>query len=216
MMETKVEYYFKKIKEFPLAELFETKDVSEVFKKRDEFINALKKPKIDGWIDETSHWTGSVAVGKGTRVFHSVIEGPVWIGENCRIGPNAHLRKGTIIGDNCEIGKTEIKGSILMNNVKSHHHGYIGDSILGDSVNVGAGVVTTNLKLSGAPEKYTGMKKIGAIVGDNVHLGSNITTTPGTFIGPDSWIYPNVILRGFVAADKIVKNKPSYEIIDKK
>jgi NDP-sugar pyrophosphorylase family protein len=215
-METKPGYYFKKIKEFPVAGLFSVSNVLEIFKKRDEFLSQIKKPKIEGWIDETSHWNGNIVVGKDTRIFHSVIEGPVWIGENCRIGPNAHIRKGTIIGNNCEIGKIEIKGSILMNNVKAHHHGYIGDSILGDSVNVGAGVVTTNLKLSGEAIGKTGMKKIGAIIGDNVHLGSNVTTTPGTFIGPETWIYPNVILRGFVPENKIVKHKPVYEIVEKK
>lgn len=218
-MEINPEYYFKKINEFPLAELFDTDDVINILKKKDEFLAGLTT-KVEGIIDSDSHWHGKIYVGEGTRVLHGVtIEGPVWIGKNCTIGPNSHIRKNTIIGDRCEIGKIEIKGSIIMNNIKAHHHGYIGDSIIGDSVNIGAGVVTTNFKLDSSnikiEENETELRKLGAIVGDNVALGSNCTTMPGTFIGSETWIYPNSLVRGFIAANKIVKNKPVLEIVNK-
>lgn len=218
-MEIKPEYYFKKINEFPVKEIFSAKSVIEVLKKKDEFLSKLTT-KVEGKIDSDSHWFGKIFVGEGTLVKHGVtIEGPVYIGKNCTIGPGAHIRKNTMIGDRCEIGKIEIKGSVIMNNVKAHHHGYIGDSIIGDSVNVGAGVVTTNFKLDGSNVKIdgkdTGMRKLGAIVGDNVAIGSNATTMPGTVIGYDTWIYPGALVRGVIEEKKILKNKPAIEVIDR-
>jgi bifunctional UDP-N-acetylglucosamine pyrophosphorylase/glucosamine-1-phosphate N-acetyltransferase len=218
-METKPNHYFKKINEFPLKEIFDVKDVIEVFKKKDEFLSKLNT-KVEGRIDEDAHWSGKIFVGEGTIVKHGVtIEGPVYIGRNCTVGPNTHIRKNTIIGDRCEIGKIEIKGSVIMNSVKAHHHGYIGDSIIGDSVNVGAGVVTTNFKLDGSNVKIdgkdTGLRKLGAIIGDDVALGSNATTMPGTVIGPETWIYPSSVVRGVIPEKKILKNKPETELVDK-
>jgi len=206
MMETKLEYYFKKIKEFPLPEIFAVKDVCNIHKKKTELLEKLCKNE-------------AVVIDKSTKVKEGVvIEGPVWIGKNCVIGPHAFIRKGTIIGDNCEIGRIEIKGSVIMNNVKAHHHGYIGDSVIGDGVNVGAGVVFTNFKLHGADIVVEGKnigRKFGAIVGDNTSIGCNTVTAPGTFIGPDVWIYSLCSLNGFIPKNSIVKHKPVHEVVDK-
>ena len=90
------------------------------------------------------------SIDNGTKIGTFVeIQKNTFIGKNCKIGPHAYIRKGTIIGDNCEIGRAEVKGSVIMNGVKAHHHCYIGDSIIGDNVNIGAGVVLTNFKLGG-------------------------------------------------------------------
>jgi bifunctional UDP-N-acetylglucosamine pyrophosphorylase/glucosamine-1-phosphate N-acetyltransferase len=210
--------FFKKA--FPLKELLEVKDVLEAFKKKDAFLSKLTT-KVEGKIDSDSHWFGKIFVGGGTIVKHGVtIEGPVWIGKNCRIGPGTHIRPGTVIGDSCELGKIEVKNSILMNGVHAHHHGYIGDSIIGDSVNIAAGVVTANFKFDGSEikleSKGSGMRKLGSIIGDSASIGSNATLMPGTVVGPRSWIYPGSVVRGTVPADKILKNKPGTEIADKK
>jgi len=216
MIETKPEYYFKKIKDFAFPELFNVKNVWEILKKKDELLSNFKKSEIKGTIGKNVHTDGILLLEKGSKILeNSIIEGPVYIGKNCVIGPNAHIRRYTIIGDNSKIGKTEVKGSVIMNNVRADHLGYIGESILGDSVHIGAGVVTANLRFDNKNVNETGLKKLGIIAGDNVQIGINVSTLPGTFIGPNTWIYPGSIVKGFLPANKLLKSKIEYEISDK-
>ena len=179
-IEFDVNYYFVK-KEFPFKELFSSNDVTLFLKEKERFLTG-----------------DSVFVDPSTHVKEGVvIEGPVWIGKNCVIGPHAYIRKGTIIGDNCEIGRAEIKNSILLDGVKAHHHCYIGDSIIGNHVNVGAGVILSNFKFEGAEIKVDGKslgRKFGAVIGDNVNIGCNAVLAPGTFVGANVWIYPSALL----------------------
>lgn len=202
-METKPGYYFKKISEFNFPDIFAVKNVWETLEKKNEFL----KDK-DTVIDPTTKIKEGV-----------VIEGPVYIGKNCTIGPHAYIRKNTIIGDNCKIGRMEIKSSIIMNNVKAHHTGYIGDSIIGEGTNIGAGVVLTNYKLGGRVIKLGDIelgKKFGAVIGDHTSIGCNTTTMPGTFIGHNVWIYPLCTVNGFVPENTIVKHKQPHEVVEKK
>jgi bifunctional UDP-N-acetylglucosamine pyrophosphorylase/glucosamine-1-phosphate N-acetyltransferase len=218
-METKPEYYFKKIKGFPVKEIFNTNSVIDILKKKDEFLSKLST-KVEGWIDSNSNWSGKIFVGKDTIIKHGVtIEGPVYIGKNCKIGPGAYIRKNTIIGDCCELGRIEIKGSVIMNNVKAHHHGYIGDSIIGDEVNIGAGVVLTNFKFGGKMIRWGDIeigRKFGAVIGDESSIGCNTCTMPGTFLGPNVWVYPNCNVSGFVPKNMIIKHKQPHELVEKK
>ena len=157
-----------------------------------------------GAIEENAVLKGLVSIGKGTVVrAGSYIQGPVIIGENCDVGPNCFIRPGTAIGDNCHIGSAvEIKNSIVMRGSKVPHHNYIGDSIIGEGCNLGAGTKIANLRLDkkdisvGIVE--TGRRKLGAILGDEVQTGINTSINVGSLIGDHTCIGPGAVVSGVV------------------
>ena len=213
-METKPNYYFEKIDEFPFPEIFQVENVLEVFDRAKEVFSNFKKSSIKGKIGANVHIEGIVVIENGAKVLDGTyIIGPVYIGRNTRIGPNAYIRPYTLIGENCQVGSREIKGSILMNNVEVNHHGYIGDSILGSKVHFGAGATTANLRFDG--KEIFGKRKIGAIVGDNSQIGVNATTLPGTFLGQNVLVYPGAVVKGFLPANSILRWMPDIKIVGK-
>jgi len=154
-----------------------------------------------------------VFIGKGTLLEPSVIiKGPAVIGENCDIRQGAYIRGQVFVGEGCIIGHaTEVKNSILMDHCEAGHFNYIGESILGRHVNMGAGSRLANLQFRGKDEKLksfinpiklslqskeinTGMEKLGAIVGDYAELGCNAVLCPGSLIGSGVWVYPNLMV----------------------
>ena len=155
----------------------------------------------------------NIFIGKGTKLEPSaIIKGPALIGRNCDIRQGAYLRGNILLGDNCVIGhSSEVKNSIIMNHTEAGHFNYIGDSILGNHVNLGAGSKLANLQLRSSDEKFknyidpiqirldsgilnTGMEKLGAVLGDNVELGCNAVLCPGALIGKDVWVYPGLTI----------------------
>lgn len=143
------------------------------------------------------------------------IKGPVVIGKNTEIRHGAFIRGNVIIGDNCVIGNsTELKNSIIFNNVQCPHFNYVGDAVLGEYSHIGAGVVLSNVKSDKTnivvninDEKFdTCLKKFSAILGDKVEVGCNSVLCPGTIVGQKTNIYPLTRVRGTIAANKIVKN----------
>ena len=164
---------------------------------------------IEGEIEENVVLKGKVCVGKGTRIMSGTyIEGPVLIGENCKIGPNAYIRPYTVIGDNCHVGNAcEVKASIIMNGSKVPHFNYVGDSIIGENCNLGAGTKIANLRLDERNIKVvvkgkivdTGRRKLGVIMGDYVHTGINVSIDVGTMIGAYTAIAPGARIKGVVA-----------------
>ncbi|HEX9973993.1 MAG TPA: DapH/DapD/GlmU-related protein, partial [bacterium] len=134
------------------------------------------------------------SIGENTIVKSGAyIEGPVVIGKNCTIGPNCYIRGCTSIGDNCTIGQSvEIKNSIIMMDTKICHLSYVGDSVVGQGVNLGAGCIMANLRhdgknvLSMVKGKLfdTKMRKLGAIIADGVKTGASTTFYPGRKIWP--------------------------------
>ena len=132
---------------------------------------------------------GRLVLGKGSKLLPGVyIEGDVIIGENCKIGPNCYIRGNTFIGDDCHVGQAvEIKNSILMDGVSGGHLSYIGDSIVGPEVNLGAGTITANLRHDNKTQKMkvgdefvdTGRRKLGAVFGRGVHTGIHTSVYPG-------------------------------------
>ena len=129
------------------------------------------------------------------------------IGKNCKIGPNAYIRPYTVIGDNCHIGNAcEVKASIIMNGSKIPHFNYVGDSIIGENCNLGAGTKVANLRLDEKNIKVpvknelvdTGRRKLGVIMGDNVHTGINVSIDVGTMIGAYTYIAPGARVKGVV------------------
>jgi len=148
----------------------------------------------------------AIAIGAGTVVEPGAfIKGPVIIGKNTEIRQGAYIRGDCIIGNGCVVGHTtEMKGSIMLNGAKAGHFAYIGDSILGNNVNLGAGTKLANLKvipgnivITADKKRYnTGRRKLGAILGDETETGCNSVTSPGTLMGPHSIVYPCVCVPG--------------------
>ena len=166
----------------------------------------------------------NVWIHKTAKVYKSA-----YIGENCIICEGAEvrhcafIRKNAIIGKDTVVGNsTELKNVILFNNVQVPHYNYVGDSILGFKSHMGAGSITSNIKSDkkliiikdGEQKIETGMKKIGAMVGDNVEVGCGSVLNPGTIIGKNTNIYPLSSVRGVVKPNSIYKNK--NEIVLKK
>jgi NDP-sugar pyrophosphorylase family protein len=157
-----------------------------------------------------------VWVGKGTTIEKTVlIKGPAIIGYNCELRQCAFIRENVIIGNEVTIGNsTELKNSLLFNRVQVPHFNYVGDSILGYKSHLGAGVICSNLKSNGtsvrvkAGEDFveTGLRKFGAMVGDNSEVGCNSVLNPGTVIGRNSIVYPLTPVRGYVPENHILKN----------
>ncbi len=140
------------------------------------------------------HVDGRLSVGAGTRILPGVvIEGDVVIGAGCKVGPNCYLRGATTVGDGCHVGQAvELKNSVLLAKTNVGHLSYVGDSILGEKVNFGAGTIVSNLRHDGKPHRSmvdgelvdTRRRKFGAIVGDGVHTGIHTSIYPGRKIWP--------------------------------
>lgn len=157
-------------------------------------------------------------VGENTTIEPGVyIKGPALIGSNVTIRHGAYLRENVIIGDNCVVGHcTEIKHSILLNKSKAPHFNYIGNSIIGEGVNLGAGSICSNVKNLPFKEaitiEYNGRKwnaetpYFGSIIGDNVKIGCNTVLNPGTVIGKNVVTYSNISLKGHIPDNHIVKS----------
>ena len=160
------------------------------------------KPQNLGAIEENVFIHGPVVIGKNTVVKSgSYIEGPIIIGGDCRIGPNCYIRPSTTIGNHCHIGASvEVKNSIIMNDSDVPHLNYIGDSVVGEGCNFGAGTKVANLRLDEHNIFVAGIDtkrhKLGAIIGDNVKTGINACINVGTVIGNDTFIGPGVVVRG--------------------
>jgi bifunctional UDP-N-acetylglucosamine pyrophosphorylase/glucosamine-1-phosphate N-acetyltransferase len=161
-------------------------------------------PEILGEVSPAAHLNGAVHVGKGSIIQPGVvIDGPVCIGENSDIGPNCWLRPHTTVGDGCRVGHAcEVKNTILMNGAKVPHLSYIGDSVLGEDVNLGAGTVTANFRHDGRTHGSvingvlidTGRRKLGAVFGDHVHTGIHTTVYPGRKLWPNTFTRPGDIV----------------------
>ncbi|WP_455126703.1 UDP-N-acetylglucosamine pyrophosphorylase [Pseudoramibacter alactolyticus] len=157
-----------------------------------------------------------VWVHKTAEVMPSAFLGaPSIIGPRTQVRHGAFIRGSALVGADCVVGNSaELKNVILFDNVETPHYNYVGDSILGFHAHMGAGSITSNVKADrqnitiktaeGALE--TGLRKIGAMVGDWVEVGCNAVLNPGTIIGPRTNIYPTVSLRGVIPADHIVKD----------
>src|SRR3954468_12606724 len=164
-----------------------------------------------------------VFIGEGTVVEDgAMIKGPAIIGRNCQIRHNAYIREHVIIGDHCVVGNScELKNSMLFNNAMAPHFNYIGDSILGHKAHLGAGVKISNVKLVAGNISVevdgkafdTGLRKLGALLGDNTDIGCNAVLNPGSIIGRGSVVYPNTNWRGFLPGNMIAKNKAAVETV---
>ena len=188
-----------KIKDF-IVELGNTLDVS-VYEKRGENIWVAKSAKVA----PTAFINGPAIIGKEAEVRHCAF-----------IRGNALVGEGAVVGNS-----TELKNVILFNKVQVPHYNYVGDSILGYKSHMGAGSITSNVKSDKKlvivkakdTQIETGLKKFGAMLGDEVEVGCGSVLNPGTVVGSHSNVYPLSSVRGVVPANSIYKNK--NEVVEK-
>lgn len=157
----------------------------------------------------------NVWVHKTAKVFPSAYLGaPCIIGAGTEVRHCAFIRGSALVGENCVVGNSvELKNVILFDSVQTPHYNYVGDSILGYKSHMGAGSITSNVKSdktnvvikNGDETLETGIKKIGAMLGDNVEVGCNSVLNPGTIIGRGSNIYPTSCVRGVIPSNSIYK-----------
>ena len=173
------------------------------------FVQNWTSLKAPAYFEAARVWLAEGVVLEPT----AIIKGPAVIGEDTSIRQGAYIRGNALIGRHCTIGHaTELKNSVVMDHSEAGHFNYIGDSILGSHVNMGAGSRLANLQFRTAEEKEGGfihpmslckeegakMEKMGAVLGDHVELGCNAVICPGAFIGYRSWVYPNAtVAKGF-------------------
>lgn len=159
--------------------------------------------------------THLISIGKGTIIEPGAyIQGPCIIGENCVIRHGAYIRGDCLAGDNCVIGHTtELKNALLLNNAQAAHFAYVGDSVLGNRVNLGAGVKCANLRLDhkeifirwNSKKMTTHLKKFGAIFGDGTQIGCNAVSNPGTITGKGVLCHPCLNFEGVIPANSVIK-----------
>jgi bifunctional UDP-N-acetylglucosamine pyrophosphorylase / glucosamine-1-phosphate N-acetyltransferase len=218
---------FLDLKQFAFPELFDNCEfVWDALKKLSEFTRKRVKSSQLGTKLGTPYIAEDVMIGKGTVIEHgSVVKGPAIIGENCEIRSSAYIRGSVIVGDGCVLGNaSEFKNSILFNGAQVPHFSYVGDSILGYKGHLGAGVVLSNVKSTkgnvtikhDGKDIDTGLRKFGAIIGDYVDVGCNCVLNPGSIIGRNAILYPNVLWRGVCPADSVVKLRQQHEVVRRK
>ena len=161
--------------------------------------------RCEGIIEPYATLNGDISIGKGTIIRNGAyIVGPVKIGRNCDIGPNCYIRPGSAIGNDVNIGNAvEIKNSIIMNKTNIGHLSYVGDSIIGTNCNFGAGTKVANLRHDGNSVRVfikdklidSGRRKLGVIMGDNVHTGINTSINTGTIINSDQCTMPGEVIK---------------------
>ncbi len=160
-------------------------------------------PAPDVWIAKTA-----------TIASSAVITGPAIIGKETEVRTGAFIRGSVLVGDGCVVGNScELKNCILFDGVQVPHFNYVGDSILGYKAHMGAGAVTSNVKSDKMPvvihdlggDIPTGLKKVGAMLGDRAEIGCNCVLNPGTVIGKNATVYPLTSVRGVIPSDSICK-----------
>ena len=168
-------------------------------------------------LEEYEHPEETVWIAKSASIAPTAsISGPCIIGKHTEVRPGAFIRGNAIVGENCVVGNsTELKNVILFNNVQVPHYNYVGDSILGYKSHMGAGSITSNVKSDKTKVtiRYegdviaTGLKKMGAMLGNYVEVGCNSVLNPGTIIGSNTNVYPLSSVRGFIPKGSIYKGE---------
>ena len=193
----------------------------EALPKIKEFIIALGETLPE---EKYERREGDIWIARSAKVFPSAyIGGPAIIDEEAEIRHCAFIRGSAIVGKGAVVGNsTELKNVVLFNKVQVPHYNYVGDSILGYKSHMGAGSITSNVKsdktlvvVRAGEERFeTGLKKFGAMLGDNVEVGCNSVLNPGTVIGRQTNVYPTSMVRGFIPADSIYKKQG--EVVQKR
>ena len=176
--------------------------------------SVIEKIVRDG-LEGYTRLSEDILIGDNVQIADSThIDGPCIIGHGVAIRHGAYIRGSVILGKGCVIGNsTEIKNSILMDGAQAPHYNYVGDSILGKGAHLGAGAICSNLR---SDKKHvvikgndfsldTGLRKLGAILGDGVEVGCGAVLCPGTVIGKNTTVYPLTMARGVYPDNCIIK-----------
>lgn len=213
------------MKEITIAELYDLSETIaaqlfegavypwEVLPKIHDFIIELgSRLHKDTFEEKGEH----IWIAKSAKVAPTAcLNGPLIVDEEAEIRHCAFVRGNAIVGKGAVVGNsTELKNVVLFNKVQVPHYNYVGDSILGYKAHMGAGSITSNVKSDKTPVVVkgngisieTGLKKMGAMLGDRVEVGCNSVLNPGTVVGRDSNIYPTSCVRGVIPAGHIFKN----------
>jgi NDP-sugar pyrophosphorylase family protein len=197
----------------------------DILKELEALARALLRGVREGEVMSGAYVLGDdVDIGPGTVVEPgAVIRGPTVIGADCEIRAGAYVRGNAVVADRCVVGNSsEVKNALMLEGSHAPHFNYVGDSVLGLRANLGAGVklsnwkvaANKNIKLAVAGRVIdTGLDKFGAVLGDDVEIGCNSVTNPGTVVGPRTIIYANCNVRGFVPADSVLKLRQRQEVV---
>lgn len=195
---------------------WELLDVNEMF------ISEMEE-KIEGEIEDGVTIHGPIILGKNSIIRSGTyIFGPVFIGEGCDIGPNSYLRKFTYLGNNVNVGNAvEIKNSIIMDGTNVNHLSYVGDSVIGTNCNIAAGTNIANLRFDNKNVKMKvkgeiidcGVRKLGAIFGDNVKTGINSSFNPGVKVGINSAVGSGTIIYKDIPSNTLILVKQEYKVV---
>lgn len=233
-MKYEVNYYFENLDnkdELFVKEIVkDSKNILELYKNQKDFIEKNVSSKYiqenhASKIGNNVTIVGDYYIGEGTKLCDGCrIEGPVYIGKNCEIGYQAYIRPGTVMCDNCVVGfNSEVKNTVMRDGSKISSLAFAGDSILGSNARIGSGAITANRQfnqenifIKNDDNTLTDSEKefFGCILGDNSRIGANAITSPGSFIGPYTWIYPLTPIRGFIPAQKKVHQQSILQFAD--
>jgi len=219
--------WFFDLSRTPHRVLFEDRRyVWEVLKALENYVRENARREILGQVSPGAWVVGDVHVGEGTRIEPgAVVLGPAIIGDGCEIRSHAYVRPFVIVGDDSIVGHAcEIKSSVLFPECQVPHFAYVGDSILGYRVHLGAGVKTANVKINNEAIEVelngqrfaTGLQKFGTVLGDYVEIGCNTVLNPGTLIGPRTLAVANLSLRAFYPADIFIKSNTPDGIVPRR
>ena len=195
----------------------------DVLPKIGAYLKFRMKPGIHGRLIGKPFVSGAVFVGKNTVIEQgAMVKGPAWIGENCEIRNGCYIRENVILGDGVVAGNScEFKNCLVFDKAQIPHFNYVGDSILGFETHLGAGVILSNVRLDKAPVTVhgpggrisSGLRKFGAIVGDQAEIGCNAVLSPGSLIGRQGVIYPGSNWRGYLPPRHIAKLKQEFSLV---
>jgi UDP-N-acetylglucosamine diphosphorylase / glucose-1-phosphate thymidylyltransferase / UDP-N-acetylgalactosamine diphosphorylase / glucosamine-1-phosphate N-acetyltransferase / galactosamine-1-phosphate N-acetyltransferase len=200
--------------------------VWEVLPRIKDYIKEHLKPQICGDVSPLAFVGEQVYIGPGTVIEPgAMIKGPAIIGADCEVRGGAYIRENVIVGEGSVVGHTsEVKNSLLFNESEVPHFAYVGDSVLGWKAHLGAGVKLSNVKINRSQvvleidgQLYeTGLRKFGAILGDQAEIGCNAVLNPGTLVGKRTLGYANISMFGYYPPDHIVKLRQVHEIIERR
>ncbi|MFA5550247.1 MAG: hypothetical protein WDA03_01405 [Trueperaceae bacterium] len=189
----------------------------EVLALLDAFGRELQDRRQPGAVHPTAVVDGPLYMEEGAEVGpYAYLTGAVYLGRGAKIGHTAYVRGPVVLGPGAHVmHSSEAKRSLLLGGAKAPHFNYVGDSVIGHDVNLGAGVKLANFKTMGTPiaveHQATGLRKFGAALGDGVSIGCNAVLSPGTLVGKRTIIYNLASVRGVIPADTIVKYAPTLQ-----
>jgi UDP-N-acetylglucosamine diphosphorylase / glucose-1-phosphate thymidylyltransferase / UDP-N-acetylgalactosamine diphosphorylase / glucosamine-1-phosphate N-acetyltransferase / galactosamine-1-phosphate N-acetyltransferase len=220
--------HFFNLASYAHASLFAASEfVWDALKQIDPYLSSLQLGVLEAEISPQAYLVNpeKISIGKGSIVeAGAYVKGPCIIGENCRVRHGAYIRGGLIAGNDCVIGHdTEVKNSIFLNNTRAAHFAYVGDTILGNGVNLGAGVKCANMKFNKGQivihyqeeRIQTGLRKFGSVIGDDSQIGCNVVLNPGSILGKNVDCYSCISVGGFIRENQTVRTNAELCFIQK-